>query len=181
MILKVASLGRPILRRQAEAITVEALAGPRIQRLIDDMIATMHDYRGVGLAANQVHEGLRILVLEVYENPRYPRAPRIPLMALCNPRYEALGEEQHFDWEGCLSVPGLRGLVPRFTRIRVDALDREGRPMAFEADGFLARIIQHEVDHLDGRVYLDRMEDLQSLGFLDEIRSLHGTEASGAT
>lgn len=179
MILKVAALGRPILRQRARPLSPEEIAAPAIQALVDDMIETMHDYHGVGLAASQVHHDLRIAVLEVSANPRYPEAPRIPLKVLVNPEYSPIGDERHSDWEGCLSVPGLRGLVPRYQRIEVRALDRHGVASTFVAEGFLARVIQHEVDHLDGFVYLDRMPDLQTLGYAEEIRARHGPGAAG--
>ena len=172
-ILKVAQLGHPVLRELSQPVPRERIATPDFQRFVDDMIETMREYDGVGLAAPQVHVGLRVATIEVAGNPRYPRAGAVPLTVLVNPeiRWEEVpaGEEaEESDWEGCLSVPGLRGKVPRRRILQVQALDREGKPMAWRAEGFPARVVQHEVDHLDGKVYLDRMSDLSTLTHLQE-------------
>jgi peptide deformylase len=168
-ILKVARLGHPVLRSPAAEVPPAEIPSERIQRLIRDMIDTMKEYDGVGLAAVQVHEPLRIAVLEVAENPRYPGKGRVPLTVLVNPAVTPLGEETEEDWEGCLSIPELRGKVARYTRIRVQALDAEGRTLNFTASGFHARVIQHEHDHLEGKVYLDRMRDFSTLTHLLEF------------
>ncbi len=168
-ILKVARLGHPILRQVAATVAPSEVRRPETQRLIDDMIETMIEYDGAGLAAPQVHVSKQIAVYAVESNPRYPEAPSIPLTVLINPRITPLGEEQEEDWEGCLSVPDLRGKVPRFVRIRVEAIDRHGKAFEFTATGFHARVIQHETDHLFGKVYLDRMRSLESLSFLREF------------
>ena len=168
-ILKVARLGNPVLRRVAENLSPDQLSSPLLQKLIDDMIETMREYSGVGLAANQVHESLQIAVLEVADNPRYPEKTTVPLSVLINPKIELLSEEMEEDWEGCLSVPDLRGSVPRYKEIRVRALDRGGAKLDFVASGFHARVIQHEWDHLNGKVYLDRMRDLSTLTHLQEF------------
>ena len=140
-----------------------------IQRLIDDMIETMKEYNGVGLAADQVHEPKQIAVLEVTDNERYPEKPRMPLTVLINPQITNLSEAIEEDWEGCLRIPDLRGRVPRSNSIQVQALDRDGCAVSFSADGFHARVIQHDWDHLNGKVYLDRMRDFSSLTFLAEF------------
>ena len=168
-ILKVARLGNPVLRKVAEPLSREELRSAAIQRLIDDMIETMKEYDGVGLAADQVHESRQIAVLEVVDNPRYPKKPPVPLTVLVNPRITPLTDEMEEDWEGCLSVPDLRGQVPRFKSIQVEAWDRKGAALRFVASGFHARVIQHEWDHLNGKVYLDRMGDLTTLSFLTEF------------
>jgi peptide deformylase len=173
MILKVARLGHPAVRAAAREVPSDQVRAPEVQRLIDDMIETMHEYDGVGLAAPQVHVGLRVAVLEVPASDNRAREP-VPLLVLVNPRLIALGEERVSGWEGCLSVPDLRGLVPRHLRVRVQALDREAAAIDLEAQGFFARVLQHECDHLDGRVYLDRMEGLRSLSFLREFQRFHG-------
>jgi peptide deformylase len=129
----------------------------------------MKEYDGVGLAADQVHESKQIAVVEVAENPRYPDKPKVPLTVLINPKISALTDEMEEDWEGCLSIPELRGRVPRYKTIRVQALDRNGKDLEFIAADFHARVIQHEWDHLNGKVYLDRMGDLSSLTFLTEL------------
>jgi peptide deformylase len=169
-VLKVARLGHPILRRVAEPVSPEAIAAPEIQRLIDDMLETMEDHDGAGLAAPQVHVSRRVVIYGVEENPRYPDAEAVPLTVLINPRITPATEEQVEDWEGCLSVPDLRGMVPRFTRVRVEAYGRDGRPLRFTAEGFHARVVQHECDHLDGLVYLDRMRSMATLSFLPEFQ-----------
>ena len=167
-ILKVARLGHPVLRQRAEPVPPSAICSPEIQRLIDDMIETMHEYDGAGLAGNQVHTLKRIAVIEVLGNPRYPDAPHVPLTVLINPVVTPLTDEMEEGWEGCLSVPDMRGSVPRFTAVRLEGYDRNGEPMDVVAKDFFARVIQHETDHLDGVVYLDRMQDLSSLSFVAE-------------
>jgi len=168
-ILKVAHLGNPILRQVAEPVSPEAIGAPEIQQLIDDMLETMAEYDGAGLAAPQVHVSRRVVIYGVEANPRYPDADAVPLTVLINPKITSVGQKQEEDWEGCLSVPDLRGKVPRFTRIRVEAYGRDGKPLRFAAEGFHARVVQHECDHLDGKVYLDRMTSLETLSFLPEF------------
>ena len=167
-VLKVAHLGHPILRQIAEPIAPSTITQPDIQRLIDDMIETMEDEDGAGLAAPQVHVSSRLVIYGVRNNPRYPDADEIPLTILINPKITALSKQQEEDWEGCLSVPDLRGQVPRWTKIRVEAYGRDGKAIRFEADDFHARVVQHECDHLDGHVYLDRMRSMETLSFLPE-------------
>lgn len=133
------------------------------------MIETMRDYDGVGLAADQVHESKQVAVLEVAENRRYPNKPSVPLSILINPKISPLTDALEEDWEGCLSIPDLRGRVPRHKSIRVQAWDRDGNELEFIATDFHARVIQHEWDHLQGKVYLDRMRDFSSLTFLTEF------------
>src|SRR5438876_6633037 len=142
-ILKVSRLGHPVLRMESQRISHENLASAAIQKLIDDMMETMVEYYGVGLAANQVHESLAIAVIESHG----PRGT-IPMTVLVNPDVTVLDEELIEDWEGCLSIPELRGRVPRYRKLRVDALDRHGNKMQFVAEDFFARVIQHEWDHL---------------------------------
>src|SRR5512141_1720137 len=167
-ILKVARIGHPVIRAAAQPVPKKAFRDPLFQKLIDDMRETMYEYEGVGLAGPQVHESLRLAVIEVPASDDRSRA-EVPFMVLVNPTVTPLGEDSEQGWEGCLSVPDLRGLVPRLQRVRLDALDREGKPYSLEASDFFARVIQHECDHLDGRVYLDRMEDLRSLSFIKEF------------
>jgi peptide deformylase len=147
---------------------MDELRSPEIQRLLDDMAETMHEYDGVGLAAPQVHVGLRVAVIEVSTSDERSEQA-VPLTFLINPEVTPLGQASALGREGCLSVPGLRGQVPRRAAVRLSALDRKGRPFTLEARGFFARVIQHECDHLDGRVYLDCMRDMRSLSFLDEF------------
>jgi len=168
-LLKVARLGNPILRAATLPLPKDQIVSADVQKVVDDMIATMWEYNGVGLAANQVHEAMQLAVLEVADNPRYPDKPSVPLAVLFNPEVEPLGEEMEEDWEGCLSVPDFRGKVPRYKKIHVRALDRSGAKLDFVAAGFHARVIQHEWDHLNGKVYLDRMRDLSTLTHLQEF------------
>jgi peptide deformylase len=167
-ILKVARLGHPVLRRKAEPVPPSEIRSAEVQRLIGDMIETMREYNGAGLAANQVHALRRICVIEVLDNPRYPEAPSVPLTVLVNPVVTPLTDEMEEGWEGCLSIPDMRGVVPRHTAVRLQAFDREGNPMDVVAKEFFARVIQHETDHLDGIVYVDRMRDLSTLTHLAE-------------
>ena len=168
MILKVARIGHPVVRSAARDVPPEVLASPEFQHLVDDMVDTMHEYDGVGLAGPQVHVGLRVAVLEVPASDERARAA-VPLTVLVNPVVTPIGEEKEHAWEGCLSIPELRGVVPRWKRLRLEALDRQGQPYTVEAEGFFARVIQHECDHLEGSVYLDRMEGMRSLSFLREF------------
>ena len=167
--LKVARLGNPVLRRVAENLSPDQFSSPLLQKLIDDMTETMREYDGVGLAAVQVHEPKQVALLEVADNPRYPQKPRVPLSVLINPKITPLSEEMEEDWEGCLSIPELRGKVPRYKTIHVQARDREGKEVDFVASDFHARVIQHEWDHLHGKVFLDRMRDLSTLTYLQEF------------
>jgi peptide deformylase len=167
-ILKVARLGHPVVRQRARALTERELRAPGLQRLIDDMVETMHEYDGVGLAAPQIHVGLRLAVIELPASDE--RAEQgVPLTVLVNPELTPLADERISAYEGCLSIPDLRGNVPRLARLRLQALDREGRPFSLEASGFFARVIQHECDHLEGGVYLDRMPDMRTLSFQSEF------------
>ena len=167
-ILKVARLGHPVLRQRADPVPVDEIRSPGVQRFIDDMIETMREYDGAGLAANQVHALQRIAVIEVQGNPRYPDVAQIPLMVLLNPVVTRLTDEMEDGWEGCLSVPDMRGRVPRYTAVRLQGRDRAGEPIDLIAKDFFARVIQHETDHLDGIVYVDRMRDLSTLSHLAE-------------
>ena len=168
-ILKVARLGHPVLRTPAREVPAETVHQADFQRFIDDMVVTMHEYQGVGLAAVQVHESLQVAILEVADNARYPGKESVPLSVLINPQIVPLGDDTEDDWEGCLSIPEIRGQVPRYKRLRVSALDRDGTALNFVAEGFHARVIQHEVDHLRGHVYVDRMPDLSTLTYLTEL------------
>ena len=167
-ILKVARLGHPVLRRAADPVPPGEISRPETQRLIDDMVETMHEYDGVGLAAPQVHVSRQIAVLEVESHPRYPDMARIPLMVIVNPVLTPAGEETASDWEGCLSIPEFRGIAPRSTTVRLEAYGRKGERIELVAKDFFARVLQHETDHLEGRVYLDRMRDLTTLSHIHE-------------
>jgi peptide deformylase len=167
-ILKVCRLGHPVLRRVADPVPAAGIAQPAFQQFIDDLIETMHEYEGVGLAAPQVHISQQVAVLEVEKHPRYPDVPSVPLTVLINPRVAILAEETLEGWEGCLSIPDLRGVTPRYRELRVEAWDRHGKPLDFVARDFHARVVQHECDHLQGKVYLDRMASFETLAHLAE-------------
>jgi len=168
-LLKITRLGHPKIRQGTEPVSSEELHSQTIQRLIDDMVETMRDANGVGIAAPQVHVSKQIIAIEVStENPRYPNHPAVPLMVLLNPMIMNHAETTVEEWEGCLSVPDLRGLVPRWTRVKISGLDRHGQGVELETEGFFARVIQHEVDHLNGKVFLDRLPDLKTLTHLRE-------------
>jgi peptide deformylase len=168
-ILKVARLGNPILRKVAEPVPVKSISRPGVQRLIQDMIDTMWEYDGVGLAAPQIHESLQIIVVDAMGYSRNPEAKRSAPAVLINPAISVISEKEINDWEGCLSIPDLRGLVPRYEEIKVQACDSAGKALNFHAQGFYARVIQHEHDHLMGRVFLDRMRTFESLTHLREF------------
>ena len=169
-ILKVAQIGHPALRTPAQPIADAELAGGELQRLVDDLVATMREYSGVGLAAPQVRRSVRAFVMEVAASERYPDRPPLPLTVVVNPKVTPLTDEQALGWEGCLSLAGLRGKVPRYTAIRLDGVDRRGEALALELEGFSAVVAQHETDHLDGIVYLDRMPDMSTLMAEEEYR-----------
>ena len=162
-LLKVAQIGEPVLREPARVLSKAELATDEVQRFIDDLIATMRDANGAGLAAPQVFNPVRICAIEVADNPRYPYKPNIPLTILVNPELTPVGEETFENYEGCLSVPDLRGVVRRHAILRVRALDRDGTSIDREVRGVTAGTFQHEVDHLDGKLFVDRVSDPRTL------------------
>ena len=170
---KIATIGHPVLRQKARTLTREELASSEMQRLIDDMIDTMRDANGAGIAANQVHEAVRICVIEIQNNPRYPYKPNYPLTVLVNAMVEPLTDETFGNYEGCLSVPNLRGEVPRFTRVCVRAWDRAGKDLDFEVKGLTAGTFQHELDHLDGKLFVDRVVDTRTLCTWTDFERFH--------
>jgi peptide deformylase len=174
-LLRIAQMGEPVLRQEARELTLDEIRSPRVQKLIDDMIDTMHDADGAGIAAPQVYESLRLCILELAGNPRYPTVPSLPLTVLVNPVVEPLVpnpespavEDTVEMYEGCLSVQGVRGRVARPRKVRVRALDRSGSPLELVLEGPLASVVQHETDHLHGVLFIDRA-DRTSLTFLRE-------------
>lgn len=180
MILKVARLGHPVLRERSKNVPAGWWNDPASRQLIRDMVDTMREYRGVGLAAPQVHVPLRVAVIEIESNPRYPEAPARPLTVLINPAVISRSAEMEDDWEGCLSIPDLRGRLARAAKIEIEATDENGNVQKIAADGFFARAIQHEIDHLDGKVYLDRMTDFSGLAHLDEYYRYHAPATEGS-
>ena len=170
-ILKVSRLGHPVLRTVAKPIDPASIKSPAVQRLIDDMFDTMREYSGIGLAAPQVHESVRVFVAGIRPRPigsEVTDDQEMPLMALVNPEITLVGASGDLGWEGCLSIPDIRGRVPRAPVVKVKAFDRTGQAIAFTAKGFPARVIQHEHDHLDGILFFDRMESFESLSYLEE-------------
>jgi peptide deformylase len=179
-ILKIARMGHPILTRRAQE--VEDPTAPEIRALVIDMLETLADIDGAGLAAPQVHVSKRVVLFRVPIERVSGREDDQPLglTALINPVIEPLGEETERGWEGCLSIPGMMGEVPRYVRIRYSGLDIEGNAVSREASGFHARVVQHECDHLDGLLYPMRMDDLSRFGFEAEMRRLAQAEAAAA-
>jgi len=158
-------LGHPALRTPARPVDPSRIADPEVQSLVDEMVETMNEAHGVGLAASQVGEEVQIFVYQA-SGP-----PEIPLRVVINPMITPRSGDLVYDWEGCLSIPDLRGLVPRHPEVRVRGLDREGQPLDYLAAGLEARIVQHEFDHLNGVIFLDRMRDLRSLAYFEEWES----------
>ena len=171
-ILKVARMGHPVLRERGRPVEPAELKHPLLQKLIDDMIETMHEYHGVGLAAPQVHEDLRIFVGLLEEDP----GPKSDATVVINPQIVPSNQTTAEGWEGCLSVPDIRGMVPRFTEITLRALDRKGKVVEIPLKDFAARVAQHETDHLEGVLFFDRMTSLQSLTFMDEYSRYHSKD-----
>jgi peptide deformylase len=163
-------MGHPTLRQRSRDLTEAELASPEIRVLVDDMIDTLHDYGGIGLAAPQVNEPYRLAIIEIPGgHTRYGDIPAMPLRVFANPQIEVLDPATAGYWEGCLSVPGLRGYVERPQHIRVSALDLEGTPVTLTLEGFPATVFQHEFDHLDGKLYIDHIEDTTKLVFEEEF------------
>ncbi|HLS86453.1 MAG TPA: peptide deformylase [Burkholderiales bacterium] len=167
MIREVLRMGDPRLLQVSEKVT--RFGTPELAALLQDMRDTMAHLNGAGLAAPQIGVLLRVVIFGVASNPRYPGVEPVPDTVLINPVITPLSEEMEEGWEGCLSVPGMRGLVPRYRRLRYSGLDEQGRPFEREAEGFHARVVQHEVDHLDGILYPRRIRDLTQFGFTDVL------------
>jgi peptide deformylase len=171
-ILKVARMGHPVLRERARPLEKSELKHPLLQKLIDDMVETMHEYHGVGLAAPQVHEGVRLFVA-VLDDDADSKSEAI---AIINPEIIPNASDKREGWEGCLSIPDIRGMVPRFTDITVVALDRDGKKIELKLKDFPARVVQHETDHLDGVLFFDRMTSMQTLTYLEEYSRYHSKD-----
>jgi peptide deformylase len=163
---RVLRMGEPLLREVAQPV---ARFDRALLELVADMDDTMRAERGAGIAAPQIGVGARVVIFELKDNPRYPHIKPVPYTVLVNPLLTALTEEQDEGWEGCLSVPGMRGLVPRFTRLRYQGFDEHGTPLDRTVEGFHARVVQHEVDHLDGILFPQRVRDLRNFGFEDVL------------
>jgi peptide deformylase len=163
----VLKMGDPRLLEMA--LPVSDFTSPALNELLQDMHDTMRALSGAGLAAPQIGVGLQVVIFGVGANPRYPDAEAVPYTVLVNPQLAALDAAQEDGWEGCLSVPGMRGLVPRYTRLRYQGFDRHGQPIDRSVDGFHARVVQHEVDHLHGILYPMRIRDLRNFGFSETL------------
>jgi peptide deformylase len=168
-ILKVARMGHPVLRQKARPLDKHELKSSLMQQFLDDLTATMHEYAGVGLAAPQVHQSIRVFVADLDSEERGEGKP----LVVVNPDIEIIGDSLVEGWEGCLSIPDIRGRVPRSMQIRLHGLDRHGKRLAIEATDFAARVIQHETDHLNGVLFFDRMRSFESLAFTDEFSRYH--------
>jgi peptide deformylase len=160
-------MGHPLLLEQAEVVTKFDTA--ELHALIEDMVDTMGAMNGAGIAAPQIGVSLQVVIFGVESSPRYPDAPEVPFTVLVNPLVEALTEDTEDGWEGCLSVPGMRGVVPRYTQVRYRGHDQFGKPIDRRVDGFHARVVQHECDHLAGILYPMRIRDLRQFGFNAEL------------
>lgn len=163
----VLKMGDPLLLQVAER--VQQFATPELQALIDDLLDTMKAHQGAGIAAPQIGVSRQVVIFGGFKSPRYPDAEEIPFTVLINPVLTALGNEQESGWEGCLSVPGMRGVVPRFTRLRYQGHDPAGGVIDRTVDGFHARVVQHEADHLQGILYPMRITDMRQFGFIDAL------------
>jgi peptide deformylase len=163
---RVLKMGEPLLREVAAPVV---RFDAELAALVADMDETMRALHGAGIAAPQVGVSARVVIFELQENPRYPHIAPVPYTVLVNPALTVLGEEQDEGWEGCLSVPGMRGLVPRFRRLRYQGFDAQGAPVDRTVEGFHARVVQHEVDHLDGILFPQRVADLRNFGFEDAL------------
>lgn len=174
---RIIRMGHPTLRQVARPVPPKAIGSAPLGRLIDDMVDTLHDYGGIGLAAPQVGESLRLAIVEIAGGPtRHGDIPAMPLTVFINPEITVIDPETAGNWEGCLSVPGLRGFVERPQHIRVTALAETGARRDLELEGFLATVFQHEFDHLDGRLYIDRLKDPAMLVFENEYLRYHADE-----
>jgi peptide deformylase len=171
-------MGHPTLRRRARSLSADEIASPEIHALVADMIDTLHHAGGIGLAAPQVDESVRLAIIEIEGSSRYGDIPAMPLTVFVNPEIEVLDDAPPAGyWEGCLSVPGLRGFVERPQHVRVRALDLRGQPLELELTGFLATVFQHEFDHLDGVLYVERMTDSTKLVFEEEFEQFGAPDA----
>lgn len=169
MFRDVIKMGHPKLMHPAQAVSDDEIGTESLNTLIDELVSCLHHYKGVGLAANQIGIDKRIVVIGFDKNLRYPNEPSIPLTIMINPCITPLTNTEIDGWEGCLSVPGLRGVVPRYQSIRCSYRNLQGEPMAIDAENFMARVIQHECDHLDGICFPMRMRDMNQFGFEDSL------------
>ena len=177
-IREIIRMGHPVLRLQARPLRLEEISSESVRGLVDDMVETLHEAGGIGLAAPQVNESIRLAIIEIPGGPsRYGEIPTVPLSVFVNPEIEVIDEQQEGYWEGCLSVPGLRGFVERPQHIKVRALNLQAEPFELELTGFLATVFQHELDHLDGKLYVDHLKDMSLLVFEDLLPDMDTSNA----
>lgn len=167
---EIAQLGHPVLRQQANKVELDCI--DKFSDIIETMQLTLSQSNGVGLAAPQIFQSVAIIIIASKPSPRYPLAPQMQPVLMINPEFEALSKEMKKDWEGCLSIPGIRALVPRYTKIRITYMDQQGVQQQLLADDFIARVFQHEYDHLKGLLYLDRVEDNRDIISEEEFQKL---------
>jgi len=167
-VLEVTKMGNPVLRKVCKSVKSSKIGTKKFQKFIDSMVETMRNEDGAGIAAPQVDVKKRIFVMEVQENPRYPNKNSFPLVVAINPELKPIGKKMVDSWEGCLSIPNIRGRLKRHAKVELKALDRHGKPYTKKLKGFAAVVAQHELDHLNGTLYIDRMESMESLTFQAE-------------
>lgn len=173
-VLEIVRMGNPVLRQEARDLTVDEIRSEKMQRFVGDLWDTVRDANGLGLAAPQVGESIKVCVIDLSDdNPRYAETNESKQMVLFNPKVKFLSDESIAMYEGCLSVPGLRGLVPRCQKIEVTYLDSDGEKQVIEATDMLAIVFQHEIDHLYGKLYVDRTEDMSTLSYEKEFSKFH--------
>lgn len=180
-IKKILKMGHPLLRQKAIELSAEEIRSPQTQELIQDLVDTMTSAEGIGIAAPQIGVGKQIAIVGFEkQNQRYPELATTPLQIIINPKIEILDPTHQGYWEGCLSVPGLRGYVERPQKIKVSFLDENQKEHRLELEGFLATVFQHEIDHLFGYLYVDKIKDIKKLSFIDEFVQFHSTSQSGS-
>ncbi|MGK0365510.1 MAG: peptide deformylase [Saprospiraceae bacterium] len=170
-VLKVTKMGNPVLRKICKPVQKSKIRNKKFQKLIDNMVATMRKEDGAGIAAPQVDVKKRIFVMEMQENPRYPSKNSFSLLVAINPKLRSIGKKKVDSWEGCLSIPAIRGCLKRYATVELKALDRNGKPYTKKLKGFAAVVAQHELDHLDGTLFIDRMKSMETLSFQKEYEA----------
>ena len=168
-VLEVTKMGNPVLRKVCKSVKVSKIKTKKFQKFIDNMVETMRDENGAGIAAPQVDVKQRVFVMEVQENPRYPNKESFPLVVAINPELKSIGKKKVDSWEGCLSIPGIRGCLKRHAKVELKAFDRNGKAYTMKLKGFAAVVAQHELDHLNGTLFIDRMKSMETLAFQAEF------------
>ncbi len=179
-IRKIIRMGHPLLRKEAKKVPIKEIKSPQMANLLKDMHDTMKDSDGIGLAAPQIGVSLQVAIIEIPEDsPRYPGTKKSDLLIIFNPKITVIDQKKQGYWEGCLSVPGLRGFVERPRKIRVDFYNENADKVSLELEGFLSTVFQHEIDHLFGKLYIDRIRDTQKLCYNEEFEEYHSEEGEG--